>query len=87
MSHFAWAIRVVVIVFGAVGLVTALFFYERLSDANPRVAPQRTLVMLFAGVTIYGAAAFAPLPWFYLLEIVGLALLLPWILATIRSRA
>ncbi|MDE2571166.1 MAG: hypothetical protein KGM44_01425 [bacterium] len=86
MSHFAWAVRIVVLVFGAVGCVTALFFYQRLREYNPRVVPQPQLVMLFVGVMCYAGSAFLPVPWSLLGELVGLALLLPWVIATMRSR-
>jgi|GEM_PF-4965684 len=85
--NFASAVRIVVIAFGAVGFVTALFFYERLREANARVAPQRFLVMLFVGIMIYGASAFAPIPWSFVCEIVGFALMLPWLFVTLRRRA
>lgn len=86
MSDFLWAVRIVVLVFGGVGLLTAVFFYERLREANPRVAPRRQMLLLFCGVIVYGASAFAQFPWELLGEIAGLAMMVPAILATMRRR-
>ncbi|TAM72444.1 hypothetical protein EPN44_15690 [bacterium] len=86
MSDFLWAVRIIVLVFGVVGLVTALFFYERLREANPRVAPRQRMLLLFSGVIVYGASAFAPVPWELLGEIAGLIMMVPAILATMRRR-
>jgi len=87
VSDLAWAVRIVVMVFGAVGFVTALGFYGRLQESNPRVAPQRQLLMLFAGIVGYAGSSFLPVPWSFLCEIVGLALVLPWVIGTMRRRA
>ncbi|TAM87891.1 hypothetical protein EPN42_10485 [bacterium] len=86
MSDFLWAVRIIVLVFGAAGLITALFFYERLREANPRVAPRQRMLLLFSGIIIYGASAFAPVPWEFLGEIVGLIMMVPAILETMRRR-
>ncbi|TAM60421.1 hypothetical protein EPN52_05150 [bacterium] len=86
MSSFLWTVRIIVLVFGVIGLITGWFFYDRLREANPRVAPRQQMLLLFGGVVVYGASAFSPLPWELLGELAGLAMMLPAILSSLRKR-